>query len=130
MNDTLLASAERTETTNSDVQRTPGDQRGAMLILDITSAPATEETLTLSIQVRDPATGKFVTLTSFGVTAKGSELESGATLGFTLYPGALETAAVSDHEVQGLPLPSSWRVVVTHSGEGKWTYSLGASALR
>jgi hypothetical protein len=130
MNDTLLKSAERTETTNSEDQRLPAGFRGVLLTLDITAAPAAEDTLTVSIQVKDPATGKYVTLTDFAVSKKGEELEAGGTLAFTLYPGGAETAAVDGHEVQALALPSSWRAVVTHSAAGKWTYTLGAAALR
>jgi len=87
-------------------------------------------TLALSLELRDPASGKFVPLTAFAVTKKASELGAGATLAYTLYPGALETAAVANHEVMALALPGKWRVKVTHSAGGKWTYTVGASALR
>lgn len=91
---------------------------------------AKEGTLTVSIQGRDPASGKYVTLTAFAATKKASELAGGTTLAFTLYPAAAETAAVGSHEVQALPLPSKWRAVVTHSKKGAWKYSLGATMLR
>ena len=129
MNSTLLKSAERTATTQSETAISSGRQRGVMLVLDITDAPAAADTLTVSIQAKDPATGKFVTLTAFTASKKGEELEAGATLAYTLYPAGAETAAVGNHEVQALPLPSRWRAVVTHSAGGSWTYSLGALAL-
>lgn len=128
MNVTLLSSVARTATANSADQVAQSDQRGVTLILDITKAPENADTLTVSIQGRDPVTGKYVTLTAFTASKKGEELGEGATLAFTLYPAAAETAATGDHEVQALPLPSRWRAVVTHSGEGSWTYSLGALA--
>jgi len=128
VNATLLTSQARTATAESDDVVSPR-QRGAMLVLDITKAPAAADTLTVSIQARDPATGKYVTLTGFAASKKGEELEAGATLAFTIYPAAAETAAIANHESQALPLPSRWRAVVTHSGGGSWTYSLGFLAL-
>lgn len=130
MNNALLSSAARTATTQTPDQGTPAGIRGVILVLDITAAPNTAETLTVSLQARDPATGEYVTLTAFNATAKGEELSEGTTLAYTVYPAAAETTAVGSHEVQALPLPRAWRAVVTHSGEGSWTYSLGASALR
>jgi hypothetical protein len=130
MKNTLLTSAERTATTVSEDQNTPAGQRGITVVLDVTKAPAAADTLALSIELRDPASGKYVPLTGFAASKKGEELEAGATLAFTLYPGAAETAALGGHEVMALPLPQKWRVKVTHSAAGKWTYSVGASSLR
>lgn len=153
MNNTLLSSEQRTATASSVDQTSPAGLRGVLLTLDVTKAPpkaraekegetapekaelaaekiAEEGTLVVSLELRDPASGKYVPLTAFAVTKKAKELEAGATLAFTIYPGALETAAIANHEVQGLALPGKWRVKVTHSAAGKWTYSVGASALR
>jgi hypothetical protein len=130
MNGALLTSEARTATASTAAQTCSSGQRGVLLTLDITAAPAAADTLTVSIEARDPATGKFVTLTAFAATKKGEELEAGATLAFTIYPAAAETTALADHEVQALALPSHWRAVVTHSGAGSWTYSLGATALK
>ena len=87
-------------------------------------------TLALSLELRDPASGKYVPLTAFAVTKKASELGAGATLAYTIYPGAAETAAIGNHEVMALALPGKWRVKVTHSAGGDWTYTVGASALQ
>ena len=130
MQNTLLKSEERAATTVSEDQNSPAGQRGVMIVLDVTAAPAAADTLTLQLEARDPASGKYVPITVFAVSKKGEELEAGATLVFTLYPGAAETAALGGHEVMALPLPRKWRVKVTHSAAGKWTYSVGASALR
>lgn len=130
MNGTVLNSEERTKTTPSeDVSSTAG-QRGVMLTLDVTKAPNAAETLTLQIEAKDPASGKYIPITAFAASKKGEELGAGATLAFTIYPGGVETAAVGNHEAQALPLPRKWRVKVTHSGAGKWTYSVGASPLQ
>lgn len=153
MNNTLLKSEVRSATTESEDQTTPAGQRGVLLTLDVTKAPpkaraakegetekekaelaaekaAEEGTLALSLELRDPASGKYVPLTAFAVTKKAKELEAGATLSYTIYPGAAETAAVGSHEVMALGLPGKWRVKVTHSAGGNWTYTVGASALQ
>lgn len=153
MNNTLLKSEERSATSTSEDQNTPAGQRGVLLTLDVTKAPpkaraakeeetekekaelaaeklAEEGTLAVSLELRDPASGKYVPITVFAVTKKAKELEAGATLSYTIYPGAVETAAVGSHEVMALALPGKWRVKVTHSAGGKWTYTVGASKLQ
>lgn len=130
MKNTLLASEVRAATAVSEDQNTPAGQRGVMITLDVTAAPNANDTLALELELRDPASGKYVPLTAFPVTKKGSEIQAGATLAFTIYPGAAETAALAGHEVMALPLPQKWRVKVTHSAAGDWTYSVGASTLR
>lgn len=129
MNGTLLESIERTATAASADVVTQAGQRGVMIAIDITKAPNANETLALQLEAKDPSSGKYVPLTAFAVSKKGEELGAGATLLFTVYPGGAETAAVGSHEVQALPLPRKWRVKVTHSAGGKWTYSVGVSPL-
>lgn len=125
----LLASEARTATTNSPDMRTTVGDRGVMLILNVSGAPNTTETLTVSISVKDEVSGKYVPLTAFAAGKKGEELQSGGTAVFTLYPGGAETAAVGNHEIQGLPVPRHWRATVTHSSTGSWTYSLSYQPL-
>ncbi len=129
MNSTLLKSQARNATTHSEDQTAPAGRRGLMLVLDITKAPNANDTLTVSIEAKDPATGKYITLTAFAASKKGSELGEGGTLAFTLYPGAAETTALGNHEVMALPMPSRYRATVTHSAGGEWTYTLGALSL-
>lgn len=129
MNGTLLESAERTATTSSEDVVSGAGQRGVLITLDITKAPAAADVLTLQLEAKDPASGKYIPITAFAASKKGEELEAGATLCFTVYPGGAETTAVGSHEVQALPLPRKWRVKVTHSAGGKWTYTVGASPL-
>lgn len=128
MNTTLLKPEARTETTEGQDQVSPAHQRGVMLVLDITDAPAAAETLTLSIEARDPASGNFVPVAEFSsLDAEDEEIASGVTKAFVMYPGA-EDSGVGIEE-QSLPLPSRWRAVVTHSGAGAWSYSLGCLGL-
>lgn len=125
----LLPSAERTATMSTDDVTTHAEDVGAMLFLDITKAPAAADTLTLQLEVKDEVSGKYVPITAFAASKKGEELGAGTTLVFTIRPGAAETAAVAGHEVQALGVPGRFRVKVTHSGAGKWTYSLGYQPL-
>lgn len=102
-------------------------QRGVLLILDITKTPNNAETLTPAIQAYDFASEKWVSITAFAATANGTTLgaePTSATFLYTIYPGGVETAATTNHEVQALPIPVFWRAQVTHSGSGSWTYTL------
>lgn len=130
MNGTLLESKKRTATTTSNDVNAVQGQRGVMIALDITKAPNAGDTLTLQLEAKDPSSGKYVPLTVFKVSKKGEELQAGLTSLFTVYPGALETEAVGAHEVMALPLPRKFRVKVTHSAAGEWTYSVGVSPLQ
>lgn len=128
-NGTLLASEKRTATTKSADVSTGSGERGALIALDITEAPNTAGKLTLQLEAKDPSSGKYVPITAFAASKEGKELAAGTTLLFSVYPGGLETAAVNNHEVQGLALPKTWRVAVTHSTADEWTYSVGVSPL-
>lgn len=94
--------------------------RGVILFLVVTVAPA--QTLTLQIEAKDPAAGTWAPLSAFPAAIAsfvGTKL-------YTLYPGAVETGALADMEVMGIPLPQRWRANITHGGAGNFTYSLGA----
>lgn len=116
---TVLASASNAAGTRTSADQTNFNARGVFVYLNITALGAAE-TLTLLIDGKDPVSGDYPVLTAFaGVTADAA---------YTLYPGALETAAVAAHEVQGLVLPRTWRVRVTTSpGVNASTFSVGAS---
>ncbi len=126
---TILESAARTATTNSADQSST--TRGVILYVDFTATPNNAETATVSIQGKDPVSGKYQTITVFTalVASALGATPTTETYLFTLCPGAAETAATAKHEVQALALPRYWRVVVTHSASGSWTYSVGASLI-
>ena len=121
---TVLASAARVATTNS-ADFTNYDARGVMLHLNITANPGAAETLTVQLQMKDPVSGTYRNVTAFPATAT-----SNTDYIYTVYPGATETAAVAQFEVQGVPVPRTWRIAVTHSAAGSWTYSVGASYIK
>ncbi len=92
-------------TTNSADQTNPG-ARGVVVVADITAATGTIA-VTVSIQGKDAASGKYYTLlTSASLTGTGTTV-------LTVYPGLTPAANVTVSNV----LPSTWRVVVV-SGPG------------
>lgn len=113
MEGTALASAARTSTTNaSDIVNYNG--RGVAIWFDITAVPGAQ-TVTLTVEVKDPVSGKYSQV--FAGAA-----ESGiATRFYEVYPGITETSNVD----VSVALPRTFRVVVTHSGGGSFTYSVG-----
>ena len=126
---TVLSSAARTASANSDRQDSNGC--GVTVFLDVTATPNNTETLTLAVEGYDPASQKWVPLTAFtALTASDIGATSSTdTYAYTVYPGAVETAAAASHEVQGLPLPRWYRVAATHSSTGSWTYSVSIAEL-
>jgi len=121
----LLDSKVRAATNVTDDVRSARDDKALMFFLDITKAPAAAETLTLVLEAKDPVSGKYVPVTSFEASKKGEELGGGTTLIFIVGSASAETKDVAAVQSQALALPRSWRVKVTHSGAGNWTYSLG-----
>lgn len=110
---TILTSAARTATTNG--QDMSNDiYAGVTVILDITVAPGVD-TVTLTVQGKDPASGKYYTLLA------GAAESATGTKTYTVYPGIAVTSNVSASTV----LPRIWRVIVTHSAGTSFTYSVG-----
>lgn len=114
---TALASAARTATTASADINNP-DSVGVMVFLDLT-AFTTAASLTLSIQAKDPASGKYVTLLT------GAVVSTVSTVVYTVHPAVTETANVD----VAAPLPATWRVNVVHGNANSTTYSVGFSLL-
>ena len=120
---TSLASAARTATTNSsDV--TNYNWRFLTLYLNVTVNPGGAETLTVSIN------GKDVVASGYGPLASYAAFGAAGGTGLTVYqfgPGLVDTLALANFEVQAGILPRIFRVTVTHSAAGSWTYSVGAA---
>ena len=114
--ETLLASAARTATTSTADQQKVVN-RGVYVFLKVTAVP-TVETLTVTIQ------GKDVDGTYYTILASTASAATG-TVTLKVYPGLPNTANVSSNEV----LPDLWRVTVTHSASGSFTYSIVANTL-
>lgn len=114
---TMLASAARITTVTGDPQVNLL-HRGLHLVIDLTVLAATE-TVTPKIQGQDPASGKWYDL------LVGAAIAATGTPVLKLYPGITVAANVSVSDV----LPTTWRVVLTHSSTGAHTYSVGVNLL-
>lgn len=117
---TLLSSAARTATTSSTDQ-VNYNARGVMVFFSITAIPGTD-TVTLTIEAKDPIAGTYEALLA-GVAESAT-----GTKCYLVYPGA-SAAANGVDVVNGFPLPRTWRVTVTHSAAGSFTYSVAASLI-
>lgn len=102
-----------------------GDQaningRGVQVGIDITALTGTGPTVTVTIQGKDAASGKYYTLLqSAAIAATGFTL-------LTLYPGAPSAANASSPQV----LPATWRVIAAVAGTGPAaTATVGASVI-
>lgn len=117
---TLLSSAARTATTNSSDQINY-NAKGAIIFFDITAVPLVD-TVTLSVEGKDPVSGKYFTL------LEGSALSTTGQRLYAIYPGVADTDTKFD-AFEEMPMPRTWRVTVTHSGIGSFTYSVGAAMI-
>lgn len=114
-NATLLTLAAAASSVNgADQQNTT--HRGIKVVVDITAITA--GSLTVTIQGKDTASGKYYTLlASTALAAPGTTV-------LTVYPGAAVTANVSASDV----LPATWRVISTVA-TGPVTATIGASVI-
>lgn len=119
---TIFESAQRDDTHNSqDFDNL--NHRGVQLVVDITAEEAgnSTHTIVVTIQGKDPASGKYYTLLqSASLTGTGTTL-------LTVHPSVVASANVAASHV----LPRTWRVLVTHTPDGasNMTYSIGANLL-
>lgn len=94
--------------------------KGLQLVIDITAITGTTPTLVVTIQGKDPASGKY-----FTILASASLNATGTTV-LTVYPGSATTANVSS----AMPLPRTWRVSWTIAGTTPAvTATIGASLI-
>lgn len=102
----------------SDILNTTGS--GLRLVIDVTAISGTTPTLTVTIQGKDNASGKYYTLlASAALNATGTTI-------LKLYPGFAETANVSANDC----LPEWWRVSYTVGGTSpSVTATIGACTL-
>jgi hypothetical protein len=112
----LAIPAGATTTQTGPPMTTPG-VRGVKVCLDVTNAGT--GSITLTIQGRDPASGKYFTiLAGNAVTANGTNV-------YSVFPGAVGSAnAVADDG-----LPEQWRLLVTANNANPMTYTVGFSTL-
>jgi hypothetical protein len=116
---TVLASAARTSTNNTDI--ITYNAKTARVILNITVAPNTASTLTVAIRVKDSISSNYIAVLT-GAAETGS-VDTGAvpvTKTYSIGAGLVATANISASEA----LTRTINVLVTHSNSDSWTYSV------
>jgi hypothetical protein len=117
---TLLGNAARTASATS-ADQTNYNARGVALLLNVNINPGGARTLQLTVQAKDPVGGvAYCPMAQFAA----SDFTSSPQV-FLVYPGAEDTLASAVVSQQALPLPRTWRVVVTPSDAASWTYTVG-----
>lgn len=91
--------------------------RGVKVAVDVTAITGTSPTLVVTLQGKDPGSGKYFTLlASASITATGTTV-------MTVYPGVAASANVSVSDV----VPRTWRAISTVGGTGPAvTFTVGA----
>ena len=114
---TVLASAARTASVNSDDQTNYG-ARGVRLTLDVT-ARQLPATITVKVQAKDSVSGQYLDMTDCAFATANSI----STDELIIYPGLTAAANVVVSDV----LPRTWRAVATYGGSNAITFSLAAA---
>ncbi len=118
MSNQRYTSAARTATlTGDDNTKVPGSH-GCIVVLVVTAVP-TIETVTLSIEGKDPVSGTYYT-----ILAAAARVATGTDT-LQVQPGGAVTANVSANA----SLPDVYRIKVTHSASGSFTYSVSVTEL-
>lgn len=115
--ETLLASSTKTASFNGDDVANLG-YRGGHIVIDVTAASGTSPTLVVTVQGKDPTSGKYYTiLASASITGTGTTV-------LRIFDGATVAANTAANDV----LPPVWRVISTIGGTSpSFTYSIGAT---
>lgn len=93
------------------------NDRGVKVVLDMTNAGT--GSVTLTIQGKDAASGKYCTLLA------GAAVVANSTNVYEVYPGI--TAAANSSA--SLTLPRTWRVITTANNANATSYTVGASVI-
>lgn len=118
-----LVAAARTATTDSGAQNN-NNGRGIMGFLNVTAVPG-GDTINARFQFQDPATGNFVDAPRGAADGAftSQSVTSAATGTFIFQVGNLDANGFSNI------VPRTFRIRVTHSGAGSFTYSAGVSIM-
>ena len=119
VNTAALVTATGATTTQTGADQTNINGRGLIVVLDMTVNAGGSGSVTLTIQGKDAASGKYYTLLA------GAAVVSVVTNVYTVYPGAPVTTNVSANA----PLPRTWRVLATANNANATTYTVGASVI-
>lgn len=110
----VFASAVRAASANAD-DDINSMGRGVEVVIDMTAVPGVD-TVTFTIEGKDPASGKYYTLLA------SAAIVAVSTVVLRVYPGLTAAANLVASDV----VPRTWRVKATHSAASNFTYSVGA----
>lgn len=94
--------------------------RGVKVVVDITAISGTTPTLTVTIQGKDPVSGKYFTLLA------SAALNATGTTVLTVYPGLTASANAVASDV----LPRDWRIIWTAGGTPVITATIAAIVVK
>lgn len=114
----LLPSGARTATQTSPDLQNLGGHSGLIVILDVTTIGTGN--ITLSINGKDPASGKYFSLLA------GAAVSSNSTNRYRISP----TLAASANAIAQDELPPTFQIVVTANNANPVTYSVGYMLVR
>lgn len=124
---TVLPSAARTATTVTDEVQAAVGSRGVLIYLNL-SVRGAAETITPTIQIKDPVTNTWIAYAALTATAAVGEY---AWLVGPYATGAGTATAGKDAGIAlvAVPMPSRWRLSLVHSGSTAHTYSVAVEDL-
>lgn len=114
-NKVVLSSAARVATTSSSVC-TNYQHRGAHVVVNVTAVPGVD-TVTPKIEGYDPNTDTY-----YDLLVGAAKVDTGTVI-LKVYPGIPASANLAASDF----LPTMWRVTMTHSGVGSFTYSVSVN---
>lgn len=112
-----LITAAAATTTQTGADQINYNNRGVKVVLDMTNVGT--GSVTLTIQGKDAASGKYYTLLA------GAAVTTISTNVYEVYPGITATVNAS----ASASLPRIWRVLVTVNNANPTTYTVGASVV-
>lgn len=115
--DIALITASAVTTSQQSADQTNVNGRGVKVVLDMTTVGT--GSVTLTIQGKDVASGKYYTLLA------GAAVTTNSTNVYTVFPGATASANAAANDL----LPHTWRVLVTANNVNATTYTVGASTI-
>jgi hypothetical protein len=118
MSNQSYASAVRSATLVGDDNKKIAGNHGCIVMLNVSAAPGVD-TVTLSIEGKDPVSGTYYT-----VLAAAARVATGMDV-LQVQPGGAVTANVSANA----SLPDTYRIKVTHSAGTAFTYSVSVTEL-
>lgn len=114
---TAFTSAVRTASGNS-ADLINASNKGVHVVIDMTAVP-TVETVTFTIEGKDPLSGKYYDI------LVSSAIVAVSTVVLKVYPGITVAANLSASDA----LPKTYRIKTTHSASGNFTYSVATNTI-